>query len=231
MALQAGFFVAPVIYPLGILPERFHAYLYLWPPTPLIEFSRDVLVRRAVPSLTGHVLLAVAVTLCADCRHHRPSPAGATGRRVSLRARVPVIDVEAVSKGFSDPDRAAQHGARARARAAAAAAVRAAGGARRRELLGAPRRGTRDHGAQRRWQEHPAQDPVRHLPTRRWTRRPPRRYHACPGARRRLEPGARRARQRVPDRVGDGADPARHPPPDGPRSSTLRSSSHSPISS
>ena len=37
---QAGFFLAPIIYPLGILPERFHFYLYLWPPTPVIEFSR-----------------------------------------------------------------------------------------------------------------------------------------------------------------------------------------------
>ena len=38
--IQAGFFIAPIIYPLGILPERFHFYLYLWPPTPVIEFSR-----------------------------------------------------------------------------------------------------------------------------------------------------------------------------------------------
>ena len=27
--MQAGFFLAPIIYPLGILPERFHFYLYL----------------------------------------------------------------------------------------------------------------------------------------------------------------------------------------------------------
>ena len=48
---QAGFFVAPIIYPLGVIPERFHFYLYLWPPTPIIEFSRSVLVDGRVPGL------------------------------------------------------------------------------------------------------------------------------------------------------------------------------------
>ena len=46
---QVGFFLAPIIYPLGILPERYHFYLYLWPPTAIIEFSRSVLVNGTVP--------------------------------------------------------------------------------------------------------------------------------------------------------------------------------------
>jgi lipopolysaccharide transport system permease protein len=54
---QAGFFVAPIIYPLGILPERVHAYLYAWPPTPIILFSRSVLVDGVVPSPLAHLLL------------------------------------------------------------------------------------------------------------------------------------------------------------------------------
>jgi lipopolysaccharide transport system permease protein len=58
MALQAGFFVAPVIYPLDIIPERFHMYLYVWPPTAVIQLSRAVLVRGTAPSLAAHVLLA-----------------------------------------------------------------------------------------------------------------------------------------------------------------------------
>jgi lipopolysaccharide transport system permease protein len=58
---QAGFFLAPIIYPLGIVPERFHFYFYLWPPTPIIEFSKAALVLHAVPSLTGHVCLALEV--------------------------------------------------------------------------------------------------------------------------------------------------------------------------
>jgi lipopolysaccharide transport system permease protein len=64
VVLQAGFFLAPIIYPLEILPERFHFYLYLWPPTPIIEFSRSVLVRGIMPTTTGHVYLAVDAVFC-----------------------------------------------------------------------------------------------------------------------------------------------------------------------
>jgi lipopolysaccharide transport system permease protein len=65
--IQAGFFLAPIIYPLSILPERFHFYLYLWPPTAAIEFSRAVLVRGVVPSATAHLYLAgvAAISLVA----------------------------------------------------------------------------------------------------------------------------------------------------------------------
>jgi homopolymeric O-antigen transport system permease protein len=56
---QVGFFLAPIIYPLGILPERYHFYLYLWPPTPVIEFSRAVLVGGTWPTLTGNLLLVL----------------------------------------------------------------------------------------------------------------------------------------------------------------------------
>jgi len=56
---QAGFFVAPIVYPLGILPERIHIYLYLWPPTPVILFSRSVLIEHTVPSLRAHALLTL----------------------------------------------------------------------------------------------------------------------------------------------------------------------------
>ena len=34
-----------------------HAYLYLWPPTPIILFSRSVLVDGRTPSLVAHTLL------------------------------------------------------------------------------------------------------------------------------------------------------------------------------
>jgi lipopolysaccharide transport system permease protein len=62
MAIQAGFFLAPIIYPLGVIPEKFHFYLYLWPPTPIIEFSRAALVTGALPTVTGNACL-VAMTL------------------------------------------------------------------------------------------------------------------------------------------------------------------------
>src|SRR5262245_39974124 len=33
VVVQVGFFIAPIIYPLEIIPEQYHRYLYLWPPT------------------------------------------------------------------------------------------------------------------------------------------------------------------------------------------------------
>jgi len=62
--VQAGFFVAPVVYPLSIIPERYHALLYVWPPTAVIEFSRSVLVAGVIPSGRAHLWLA-AEALCA----------------------------------------------------------------------------------------------------------------------------------------------------------------------
>jgi lipopolysaccharide transport system permease protein len=59
MVTQAGFFVAPIVWPLGVVPERFHFYLYLWPPTPVIEFSRLTLVTGTIPSVRGFGYLAL----------------------------------------------------------------------------------------------------------------------------------------------------------------------------
>src|SRR5262245_50604010 len=61
--INAGFFLAPIIYPLSVLPERLHVYLYMWPPTPVIQFARAVLVDGRVPTLRAHVYLAVATAL------------------------------------------------------------------------------------------------------------------------------------------------------------------------
>ena len=58
LMLQVGFFIAPVIYPLNIIPEKFHVYLYLWPPTPVIQFVRLVLVEGQFPTMKAHALLA-----------------------------------------------------------------------------------------------------------------------------------------------------------------------------
>jgi lipopolysaccharide transport system permease protein len=59
VVVQAGFFIAPIIYPLSILPERFHKYLYLWPPTPVIQFARAVLVTGVAPTFKAHVFLTL----------------------------------------------------------------------------------------------------------------------------------------------------------------------------
>jgi homopolymeric O-antigen transport system permease protein len=63
LVVQAGFFVAPIIYPLAILPERMHAWLYLWPPTPIVQFSRAVLLDAHPPTLRAHVAFALMTAL------------------------------------------------------------------------------------------------------------------------------------------------------------------------
>lgn len=59
VVIQAGFFFAPIVYPLGVIPERFHLLLYVWPPTPVIQFSRSVLVEGAIPTFKAHALLTL----------------------------------------------------------------------------------------------------------------------------------------------------------------------------
>ena len=77
---QAGFFVAPIVYPLDILPERLHPYIYLWPPTPVIMFSRRVLIEGGTPTLRANLsLLVVTLSILAVgilvFRRHAPSAA------------------------------------------------------------------------------------------------------------------------------------------------------------
>jgi ABC-type polysaccharide/polyol phosphate export permease len=60
VVIHAGFFVAPIVYPLEVIPERMHAWLYLWPPTPIVQFSRAVLVEGTAPSAVAHAALAGA---------------------------------------------------------------------------------------------------------------------------------------------------------------------------
>ncbi len=77
MATQAGFFVAPIIYPLGVIPERFHLWLFLWPPTPVMEFARAALVDGSLPTWRGHVCLAVmaaAIVGVGALIYHRHAP-------------------------------------------------------------------------------------------------------------------------------------------------------------
>jgi lipopolysaccharide transport system permease protein len=75
VVIQAGFFLAPIVYPLDILPERVHFYLFFWPPTPVIQFMRMVLVEGRFPTARGHLyltLMAAAIFLVGALvfRHH-----------------------------------------------------------------------------------------------------------------------------------------------------------------
>jgi lipopolysaccharide transport system permease protein len=61
VVIQAGFFLAPIVYPLSVIPHQYHFYLYLWAPTPIIQFSREVLVNGTIPTMRAHALLLLMV--------------------------------------------------------------------------------------------------------------------------------------------------------------------------
>jgi ABC-type polysaccharide/polyol phosphate export permease len=60
---QAGFFLTPIIWPIGAIPERFHFFLYLWPPTPYVDFARQVLVAGTAPSVNATLYVLVETLL------------------------------------------------------------------------------------------------------------------------------------------------------------------------
>lgn len=61
-AIQAGFFVAPIVFPIEILPHWLHPFLHLWPLTSVIELARQVLIEGTIPSPAAHLWL-LALTL------------------------------------------------------------------------------------------------------------------------------------------------------------------------
>jgi lipopolysaccharide transport system permease protein len=70
---QAGFFLTPIIWPIGAIPERFHFFLYLWPPTPYVDFARQILVADVPPSATAtlYLLVETLLVLAAGILIHR----------------------------------------------------------------------------------------------------------------------------------------------------------------
>ena len=102
MTTQAGFFLAPIVYPLGVIPERYHLYLYLWPPTPAIEFSRLAMVEGVLPSPMAHACLGLMAAGHPGRGRHAVRPVRTTRGGVRLMART-VVEVNAVSKSFEIP--------------------------------------------------------------------------------------------------------------------------------
>jgi len=74
---QAGFFVAPIVFPLSMMPANLHVYLYIWPPTPVIQFAKQVLIEGTLPSLAANLYLlgvtsSIFVVGAAVFRRHAP---------------------------------------------------------------------------------------------------------------------------------------------------------------
>jgi len=63
--LQIGFWMTPIIYPITMVPESFHRYIFLNPLARLIEYSRAVFVLDHIPEATLNInlLLMVAAIL------------------------------------------------------------------------------------------------------------------------------------------------------------------------
>ena len=86
---------------LSIIPEPYHVYLYAWPPTPIIQFSRAVLIEGVVPSLRAHLILAaetaaiLAVGILVFRRY---------GRRAAEMREVTVLAADGLHKALRIPD-------------------------------------------------------------------------------------------------------------------------------
>ncbi len=77
LLMQAGFFFTPIVYPLDIVPHKFHFFMYAWLPTAVIQFSRSVLVKGEIPTITAHLMLlgaAAAVLFAGASLYCRLAP-------------------------------------------------------------------------------------------------------------------------------------------------------------
>lgn len=63
--LQIGFWMTPIIYPITMVPEQYHRFIYLNPLARLIEYSRTVFILDHIPAanLNGALLVMVAAIL------------------------------------------------------------------------------------------------------------------------------------------------------------------------
>jgi lipopolysaccharide transport system permease protein len=64
VAIQLGFFLCPIVYPLSLVPERFQAYYLLNPVTRVMVMYRDIFISGTIPGLSDFlVVLAFAAIL------------------------------------------------------------------------------------------------------------------------------------------------------------------------
>lgn len=61
--LQIGFWLTPIIYPITIVPEKYHSLIFLNPWARIIEYSRDIFIRHHIPSLYLNAILAVGTII------------------------------------------------------------------------------------------------------------------------------------------------------------------------
>ncbi len=59
IVLQIGFYTAPIIYPLSLVPEKYMFYYMLSPITRLMMMYRDILLYNTIPSATDFIIVAM----------------------------------------------------------------------------------------------------------------------------------------------------------------------------
>lgn len=57
--LQIGFWTIPIIYPIALVPERFHRFVFLNPLSRIITYSRAVFIDHHIPSFKLNLILFV----------------------------------------------------------------------------------------------------------------------------------------------------------------------------
>ena len=58
LCIQMGFWLSPIVYPLYMVPEKYHTLLYINPMTGIIQYSRFVLVEHQMPPVEGLLYVA-----------------------------------------------------------------------------------------------------------------------------------------------------------------------------
>ncbi len=61
--LQIGFWITPIIYPVTMVPEAYHRFIYLNPLARLIEYSRAIFILHHIPAASLNMVLFI-MTLC-----------------------------------------------------------------------------------------------------------------------------------------------------------------------
>jgi lipopolysaccharide transport system permease protein len=64
IVLQVGFYTAPIVYPLSLVPEKYMFYYMLSPITRLMTIYRDVLLYGIVPHVYDLIFVAGFGLMC-----------------------------------------------------------------------------------------------------------------------------------------------------------------------
>lgn len=57
VALQLGFWVTPIIYPMSVVPEKYHEHIFLNPFARVIQHSRDAVLYGKIPPISDWLML------------------------------------------------------------------------------------------------------------------------------------------------------------------------------